>query len=80
MKRWLMVARIGGLRTLLPESIFVSHIEGPGGGGVLPYKSDGNTRRKISRTLLKGTRILYYGRVPNSFPPPQVPIQQQQII
>ena len=35
-----------------------------GGGGValLLYKSDG-------RTPLKGTRILFYGRVPNSFPP-----------
>ena len=35
-----------------------------GGGGValVLYKSDG-------RTPLKGTRILFYGRVPNSFPP-----------
>ena len=36
-----------------------------GGGGVvalLLYKSYG-------RTPLKGTRILFYGRVPNSFPP-----------
>ena len=38
-------------------------------GGVLPYKSDGASRRKFSRTPLKGTRILFYGRVPNSFPP-----------
>ena len=38
-------------------------------GGVLPYKSDGGARRKISRTPLKGTRILFYGRVPNSSPP-----------
>ena len=38
-------------------------------GGVLPYKSDGGARREISRTPLKGTRILFYGRVPNSFPP-----------
>ena len=29
---------------------------------LLLYKSDG-------RTPLKGTRILFYGRVPNSFPP-----------
>ena len=29
--------------TLEPETIFVSHIEGPG-GGALPYKSDGGTR------------------------------------
>ena len=34
--------------------------------GVLLYKSDGGARRKISRTPLKGTRILLYGRVPNS--------------
>ena len=36
---------------------------------VLPYNSDGGARRKISRTPLKGTRILFYGRVPKSFPP-----------
>ena len=36
---------------------------------VLPYKNDGGgARRKISR-ILKGTRILFYGRVPNSFSP-----------
>ena len=37
----------------------------------LPYKkkSDGGARRKISRAPLKGTRILFYGHVPNSFPP-----------
>ena len=39
-----------------------------GGGGVLPYKSDGGVNRNVSRTPLKGTRILFYGRVPNSFP------------
>ena len=39
------------------------------GGGVLPYKSDGGACRKISRTPLKGTRIVFYGRVPNSSPP-----------
>ena len=39
------------------------------GGGVLSYKRDGGARRKISTTPLKGTRILFYGRVPNSFPP-----------
>ena len=39
-----------------------------GGGGVLPYKSDAGARRKISTTPLKGTRIFFYGRVPNSFP------------
>ena len=38
------------------------------GRGVLAYKSDGGARRKFSRTPLKGTRILFYGRVPNSFP------------
>ena len=32
-------------------------------------KSDGAARRRISRTPLKGTRILFYGRVPNSLPP-----------
>ena len=42
---------------------------GEGGGGVLPYKSDGVARRKISITPLKGTRILFYGRFPNSFTP-----------
>ena len=35
------------------------------GGGVLPYKKDRGAPRKISRTRLKGTRILFYGRVPN---------------
>ena len=39
------------------------------GKGELPYKRDGGARRKISRTPLKGTRILFYGRVPNSFQP-----------
>ena len=38
-------------------------------GGLLPYKSDESARRKISRTPLKGDRILFHGRVPNSFPP-----------
>ena len=38
-------------------------------GGLLPYKSDEGARRKISRTPLKGDRILFHGRVPNSFPP-----------
>ena len=36
---------------------------------VLPYKSDGGACRKISRTPLNGTRILFYERVANSFPP-----------
>ena len=40
-----------------------------GGGGVLPYKSDRGACQKTSRTPLKGTRILFYGHVPNSFPP-----------
>ena len=34
---------------------------------VLPYKCDGGACQKISRTPLKGTRILFYGRIPNSF-------------
>ena len=37
--------------------------------GSTAHKSDGAARRRISRTPLKGTRILFYGRVPNSFPP-----------
>ena len=37
--------------------------------GVLLYKSDRGARRKISRTPLKGTRNLFYGRVANSFHP-----------
>ena len=36
---------------------------------VLPHKSDETACRKISKTPLKGTRILFYVRVPNSFPP-----------
>ena len=32
-------------------------------------KSDRAALRRISRTPLKGTRILFYGRVPNSLPP-----------
>ena len=35
---------------------------------VLTYKSDEGACREISRTPLKGTRTLFYGRVPNSFP------------
>ena len=42
---------------------------GGAGGGVLPYKSDGGVNRNVSRTPLKGTRILFYGRDPNLFPP-----------
>ena len=33
--------------------------------GVLPHKSDGGARQKILRTPVKGTRILFYGRVLN---------------
>ena len=39
------------------------------GGGGTASKSDGAGSRRISRTPLKGTRILFYGRVPNSRPP-----------
>ena len=49
------------------QNIVCSDPEGP--GGVLPYKSDRATSRKILRTPLKVTRDLFYGRVPNSFPP-----------
>ena len=42
---------------------------GGGGEAALPYKSDGGVRRKILRTPLKGTRILFYGCVPYLFPP-----------
>ena len=51
-----------------------------GGEGVLAYKSDGGARRKSSRTPLKGTRILFYGRVPNSFPLPRGTNSTTQII
>ena len=44
--------------------------EGGGGEGVLPYKSDGGAGRKISKTTLNGTRILFCGRVPIHFHPP----------
>ena len=54
--------------------------DSPGeGGGVLLSKSDGGAHRKISRTPLKGTRTLFYGRVQIHFHPSEVPIQQQQI-
>ena len=36
----------------------------PGGGGGLPYKSDGGARRIFLKKLLKGTKILFYGRGP----------------
>ena len=36
--------------------------------GVLPYKCEEGAHREISRKPLKGTRILFYGRVPNLFP------------
>ena len=48
--------------------------------GVLPYKSDGGARRKISRTTLKGIRIFFMGVSQSHFHPQEVPIQQQQII
>ena len=41
---------------------------GRGEGGGLASKSDGGARRKISKTSLKSTRILFYGRVANLFP------------
>ena len=47
-------------------SVIGSILEGP--GGILRYRSDGSARRTISRTPPKGTRILFYRRVPNSFP------------
>ena len=36
--------------------------------GGTAHKTDGAARRRISRTPLKGTRILFYLRVPNSLP------------
>ena len=62
---------------LMPKGV---PLENPGGGcyggggglwppGVLPYIGDGGARRKISRTPLNGTRILFYGLAPISFPP-----------
>ena len=39
--------------------------------GVLPYKCEEGAHREISRKPLKGTRILFYGRVPNLFPSPR---------
>ena len=39
------------------------------GGEYSPIKVTGVLVGKISRTPLKCTRILFYGRVPNSFPP-----------
>ena len=50
------------------------------GRRVLPYKSDGDARPKISRTPVKGTRIFFYGRVQNSFPPLRGTNTPQQII
>ena len=50
------------------RKLFWSEQESPG-VGVLPYKSEVGACRKILRTSLKGTRILFHGRVPNSFPP-----------
>ena len=38
-----------------------SESRGGGGEGVLPYKSEGGARRKISTTALKGTRISFMG-------------------
>ena len=37
--------------------------------GTLPFQSDEGAHRKILRTPPKGTRILFHGCVPNSFPP-----------
>ena len=58
---------VNDLSSALPSGV-VSHFP-RGGGGVLSYKSDGGARRKISRTPLKGTIVLFYGCVPNSLPP-----------
>ena len=40
-----------------------------GGEGYSPIKVTGAAHQKMLRTPLKGTRILFYGRVPNSFQP-----------
>ena len=39
------------------------------GEGYSPIKVTGAARQKMLRTPLKGTRILFYGCVPNSFQP-----------
>jgi len=54
--------------TAKPQNLALRENEFPR-GGVLPYKSDRGACWKVSRTPQKGTRILFYGRVPNSFPP-----------
>ena len=51
-----------------PDLWFTLTREGEG-EAALPYKSDGDVRRKLLRTPLKGTRILFYGCVPYLFPP-----------
>ena len=40
----------------------ITQIAPGGGGGVLPFESDGDATRKISRTPLKGI----HGRFPNT--------------
>ena len=62
---------------------------GRGGGGLFPYKSDGDAPWKTSKTSLKFTRMYFYGYGLDSFstppPPPhpshpkEVPILRQQI-
>ena len=37
--------------------------------GTLLFKNERGDRRKTLRTPLKDTRVLFYGCVPNSFPP-----------
>ena len=41
---------------IAPTTLELSHIN-PGGGGGLPYESDGNARRKIIINTLKETNL-----------------------
>ena len=56
-------------RSQIHQGYLLSSHQGARGGGLLPYKSVEGARRKILKTPLKGTRILLYGRVQNSFLP-----------
>ena len=63
------LAHFGAIIAKLKMSNLIRMVKCSWGRGVLLYKSDEGARQKILITALKGTRILFYGRVQNSFSP-----------
>ena len=75
-----LMTSVRNISEIKEKNVFlISKIPRGKGEGYSSIKVMGGAHRKISRTPLKGTRILFYGRVQIHFQPQEVPIQQQQI-